>query len=214
MFYCTTTNQSDASLFRQAQAGDAASRDYLMQQHAGLVHHIIRQQWSGPLTYAEVLQEGRIGLWRAIRGFDPTRGTAFSTYASVAIARQVWRAVAQATRVRDTPRPDCSGTPPPEPLQYVLTQEVQTALQELVAQLPPRQREIVQTYYGLAGQLPHTLAQVGQQRGCSRQAIHQQLQRALVHLRHPAYSATLRALLGRNRRSDYLQALRPRRVYR
>jgi RNA polymerase sigma factor (sigma-70 family) len=211
MSYSTTTTPSTATLFHQAQAGDAASLDHLMQQHDGLVRHIIRQQWSGPLTYAETLQEGRIGLWRAIRGFDPARGTAFSTYASVAIARQVWRAVAQATPARITLLPDDTRTPSPEPLRYVLTQEVQTALQELVAQLPPRQREIVQAYYGLAGQEPHTLAQVGQQRGCSRQAIHQHLQRALVHLRHPAYSATLRALLGRNRRADYLQALRPRR---
>jgi RNA polymerase sigma factor (sigma-70 family) len=182
-----------------------------MQQHEGLVHHIIRQQWRGPLTYTEMLQEGRIGLWRAIRGFDPTRGYAFSTYASVAIARQVWRAVAQAERTSVAPLLDCAVSPLPEPLLYVLTQEVQAALQALVAQLPPRQREVVQAYYGLAGQEPHTLAQVGQQRGCSRQAIHQQLQRALHHLRHPASSATLRALLGRNRRSDYCQALRSRR---
>jgi len=47
--------------------------------------------------------------------------------------------------------------------------------------------------------------------GCSRQAIHQHLQRARVQLRHPAFSADLRALLERNRRADYLAALRPRR---
>jgi hypothetical protein len=62
MSYSTTTTPSTATLFHQAQAGDAASLDHLMQQHDGLVHHIIRQQWSGPLTYAETLQEGRIGL--------------------------------------------------------------------------------------------------------------------------------------------------------
>ena len=80
-------------LFRRAQAGDRRCLDRLMRQHEGLVHHVIRQQWDGPLTYAETLQEGRIALWRAILGFDSQRGSAFSTYASVAIARQVWRAV-------------------------------------------------------------------------------------------------------------------------
>ncbi|MBU0494538.1 MAG: hypothetical protein KKA73_27610 [Chloroflexi bacterium] len=124
MFYCTTTEPSEATLFRQVQAGDAVSLDQLMQQHDGLVHYIIRQQWRGTLTYVEVLQEGRIGLWRAIRGFDPTRGTAFSTYASVAIARQVWRAVAQAECGPATPvLLDCAVPPPPEPLLYLLTQE-------------------------------------------------------------------------------------------
>jgi RNA polymerase sigma factor (sigma-70 family) len=94
MTYCTTGNPKVANLFRQAQAGDAVSLARLMDQHDGLVHHILRRQWCDSLTYSEVLQEGRIGLWRAILGFDPERGVAFSTYASVAIARRVWRAVA------------------------------------------------------------------------------------------------------------------------
>ena len=85
-------------LFRRAQAGDRRCLNRLMRQHDGLVHHSIRQQWDGPLTYAETLQEGRMALWRAILGSDPERGTAFSTYASVAIARQVWRAVKRAQK--------------------------------------------------------------------------------------------------------------------
>jgi hypothetical protein len=53
------------------------------------------------------------------------------------------------------------------------------------------------------------LAQLGQQLGCTRQGVHYHLGRALLHLRHPAFSAALRALVGRNRRPDYLQALQP-----
>ena len=46
---------------------------------------------------------------------------------------------------------------------------------------------------------------------CTRQAITYHLRRALQRLRHPAFSASLRALLDLNRRQDYLQVLRPER---
>ena len=62
-----------------------------MEQHDGLVHAFIRRQGGGAISYEEALQAGRIGLWRAMRGYDPTRGTAFSTYAWVAICRQIRR---------------------------------------------------------------------------------------------------------------------------
>jgi len=77
--------------------------------------------------------------------------------------------------------------------------------------LPPLQRRVVVAYYGVDGQGGCSTGALGRRWGCSRQAIHQHLQRALVHLRHPAFSAELRALLGRNRRPDYQAALRPRR---
>ncbi len=67
-----------------------------MARYERLMHWVVRRQWLGKLSYVEALQAGRIGLWRALQGYDPQRGTAFSTYAVPAIARVVWRAVAQA----------------------------------------------------------------------------------------------------------------------
>jgi RNA polymerase sigma factor (sigma-70 family) len=196
-----------AQLFRWAQAGDRRSLNRLMRQHDGLVHHIIRQQWDGPLTYAETLQEGRIALWRAILGFDPKRGTAFSTYASVAIARQVWHAVDRAKKEQQDDLAFLAPPPLPHPRDFLLKQEIEKTLDALVERLPAKRRWVVRVYYGLDGQGGHTLAQMGRWLGCSRQAMHYHLQRALLHLRHPAFSARLRFLLGRNRRRDYLRAL-------
>jgi RNA polymerase sigma factor (sigma-70 family) len=215
MSYCTTSDSEVADLFRQAQAGEAMSLTRLMRQHDGLVHHTIRRQWCGSLSYAEVLQEGRLGLWRAILGFDPQRGLAFSTYATVAIARHIWRAVAQAEKqTAQEQEESCSelpAAPSPDPLPCLLEQEVKAALHQMVAQLPAKQRWIVRAYYGLDGQGGYTLAQLGHQLGCTHQAVQYHLRQALVRLRHPVFSAGLRALLGRNRRQDYLQALRPER---
>jgi len=217
MTYCTTGNPEVANLFRQAQTGDAISLARLMDQHDGLVHHILRRQWCGSLSYTAVLQEGRIGLWRAILGFDPARGVSFSTYASVAIARHIWWAVAHQQAQNDVQAArqekvgECAPFPVPLPDSWprLVAQEVQEALQAQVAALPARQRQVIQAYYGLDGQGSRTLTQVGRELGCSRQAVTYHYRRALVRLRHPAFSASLRALLERNRRQDYLQVLQP-----
>jgi len=70
---------SEATLFQQAQAGYSASLNALVAHHEGLVHAVVRQQALGDLAFAEALQTGRIGLWRAILGYDPSQGLAFST---------------------------------------------------------------------------------------------------------------------------------------
>ncbi len=84
---------SETALWSQAQAGCHKSINLLMSQHNGLVYAVVRQQVLGSLSYDEALQAGRTGLWRAILGYDPERGTTFSTYAWTAIMRSVWAAV-------------------------------------------------------------------------------------------------------------------------
>ena len=65
-----------------------------MAQHERLVHWLVhRQGWDG-LTYAEAVQAARVGLWHALQGYDPTRGTRFSSYAVPVIRHAVWRACA------------------------------------------------------------------------------------------------------------------------
>lgn len=207
MSYCTTRSDRDASPFAQAQAGNTESLEQLMRGHEGLVHHIVRQQWRGSLSYEEAIHAGRMGLWRAILGFDPERGNAFSSYAGVVIARHVWRAVELAEReIRTARGPACTPLCR-DPQVEVLTWEVWTTLHAMVDGLPPKQRQVVCLYYGLDGWGGCTLAQVGRRLGCSRQAVHAHLRKALLRLRHPAFSALLRAMLGRNRRTDYLHAL-------
>jgi RNA polymerase sigma factor (sigma-70 family) len=84
---------TEATLYRLAQAGCPESLDRLLRQHEGLVRQIVTHQQLCGLPFEEALQAGRIGLWRAIEGYDPQRGTRFSTYAYPAIIRQVWDAV-------------------------------------------------------------------------------------------------------------------------
>jgi RNA polymerase sigma factor (sigma-70 family) len=220
MSNCNTSHTKVVEEFHQAQAGDRERVERLMRQHEGLVHLIIRRQSGGEMSYGEVLHEGRIGLWKAILRFDPGRGIAFSTYASVAIARQVWRAVAALARAEAKAeteqekrgREEWFSSPPVQDLlEQLVEEEIKTRLHQVVAELPPKQRRIVRRYYGLDGQGAQTQLELGQQLGCTRQAIQYHLRRAKQRLRHPAFSASLRSLIGCNRRQDYMRALQPER---
>jgi|GEM_PF-1400465 len=83
----------EATRFTKAQAGCIESLNQLMARHNGLVQAVVRQQVLGGLPFEEALQAGRIGLWRALLGFDPAQGSAFSTCAWTCIKHHVWRAV-------------------------------------------------------------------------------------------------------------------------
>lgn len=196
-----------------------------LREHEGLIHAVLRREWSGCLSYEEALHVGRIGLWRALLGYDPARGTAFSTYAWVAIRRHIRRAAREErahpalcslTGLRDQAleRGDSAlrGEPPGEPTERSLDEAldralVQEALLALVDELPRRLRQIVVARYGLDGQPPRTLRQVGSQLALSHERIRQLQQQALAWLRHPAHSLTLRQRLDKNTVADYRHAL-------
>ena len=179
-----------------------------MAQHDGLVHAFIRRQGGGQLSYEEALQEGRIGLWHALRGYDPTRGTAFSTYAWVAIRRQVYRRRQQVSRETTVSLPQVPAWGViPDPAEEVEQALTIGALHALVGQLPQHLRRVVVGRYGLGQRPPCTLKEMGEALGLSGERVRQLQQEALAWLRHPAHSWRLRQLLGNNRAVDYRQAL-------
>jgi RNA polymerase sigma factor (sigma-70 family) len=172
-------------------------------RHEPLVSWIVHRQCLGPLPHAEALQAGRIGLWRALQGYDPTRGCAFSSYAVPAITRHVWRAVAQATpRLPEALMPH---PPQPSPDLDALAQRhwVCQALYALVARLPEPHHTVIVAHYGLSGRSPQTFAAIGQTQGVTRQRVHQLHTEALLWLAHPAHSLVLRRCLERNTLADY-----------
>ena len=63
-----------SSMPQLGDTGRAENVEQWLGRHDGLVHAVIRREGSGALTYEEALQAGRIGLWRAVLGYDPGRG--------------------------------------------------------------------------------------------------------------------------------------------
>jgi RNA polymerase sigma factor (sigma-70 family) len=84
-----------------AQAGCSDCLKTLLRENKGLIQSVIQTQGMGGIDYADLVQEGRIGLWIAIIHYDPARGYAFSTYAWTVIRYRLWRAHCYAVRVED-----------------------------------------------------------------------------------------------------------------
>jgi RNA polymerase sigma factor (sigma-70 family) len=187
-----------------------------LRDHEGLIHALIRREGSGALSYEEALQAGRIGLWRALLGYDPQRGTAFSTYAWVAIRRHIRRAATEIVKdavLRSLPvsldqAVDAAGSVSGRSLDESLDRAlVHDALLALVFQLPDRLRQIIIARYGLDGVPPRSLRELGADLGLSHERIRQLQQEALAWLRHPAHSLCLRQRLDKNTVAEYRRAL-------
>ncbi len=74
-------DRPEEELFRRAQDGDESSREILLCRHRPLVN-AMSSRFTVPVEENDdLLQAGCLGLLRAIDGFDPARGNAFSTYA-------------------------------------------------------------------------------------------------------------------------------------
>jgi RNA polymerase sigma factor (sigma-70 family) len=176
-----------------------------MARHDGLVQAVVRQQVLGELPFEEALQAGRIGLWRAILGFDPERGFAFSTYAWPSIKHRIWRAVKAYGRVDRTPVP-FHPLEAPDPAVVWEGKAIRRVLLAMVDRLPPRLAYVVIARYGLKSHTSFLYRQIGAVLGLTKQRAHQLHTEALVRLRHPAYSYRLRSLLDRHTLADYEQA--------
>jgi len=201
---------TETALFAQAQAGCRDSLNRLMATHESLVHAVVRRQTLGHLPFSEALHAGRIGLWRAILGYDPERGLAFSTYAWKPIMHRIWREVKLAERdyVRGRHN-DPLWTDSDSMLEQDLpervweTEELLGTLWELVARLPDRLRTVVAARYGLTGQGRAFYPRIGALLGVSHERARQLHTEALLWLQHPAHSQQLRSLLGRHTLADY-----------
>lgn len=192
--------------FSCAQSGCQECVNQLLVQHRKLVVAVVRRQWIGDrAAFTDLVQEGNIALWRAIMGFDPGRGLAFSTYAWRAIERAVWQTVARAERPEGwLPLPELEEPSAVVALHYDAA-VVKEAVVKAMGRLPPRLASIVTTLYGLNGQPAQSLRSAGAQYELSGERIRQLRNDALLQLRLPAFSGQLRQLCGQNDRASYVR---------
>ena len=73
--------------------GDLAARDRMVRANLRLVVNIARGYSGKGLALQDLIEEGNLGLLRAVEGFDPAHGTRFSTYASYWIKQSIKRAL-------------------------------------------------------------------------------------------------------------------------
>ena len=92
------THQEEIDLSKRAKKGDKAARKRLIEKNLRLVVSIAKKSRGRGLPFEDLIQEGNIGLMKAVGKFDSDRGFRFSTYATWWIRQTIQRAIAEKGR--------------------------------------------------------------------------------------------------------------------
>jgi RNA polymerase sigma factor (sigma-70 family) len=170
-------------------------RDEMVRRNLRFVVLLARRHPQSPVRFLDLVQEGALGLMRAVEKFDPNRGIRFATYA-------VWwirEAFARTVTSRDdttcfpdaTPGEEHEGAfvdriaAPEEttPEANVLNVDSATHLYRALTHLPEPEANILRLRFGLGELHAYTLAEVSRRLGLTREQVRVREQRALVRLR-------------------------------
>ncbi len=96
-------SQSDEEVAVLAQNGDGQALAYLLNKYKNFVRSKARSYFLIGADHEDIVQEGMIGLYKAIRDFQPARLSSFHSFAELCVKRQIITAIKAATRQKHVP---------------------------------------------------------------------------------------------------------------
>lgn len=97
------SGKSDEELITVLRDGDNNITDYLMEKYKDLVKTKAKSMYILGADNDDLIQEGMIGLFKAIRDYDPGRDASFFTFAKLCISRQMYTAIEASNRMKNMP---------------------------------------------------------------------------------------------------------------
>lgn len=94
---------SDNEIIRLISDKDDEAMEYMMKKYGALVKKEIRTVYLIGAETEDLAQEGMIGLFKAIRDFEPDKGASFSTFATLCVRRQIKTAISTSNRKKHSP---------------------------------------------------------------------------------------------------------------
>ena len=94
---------TDVELIIRSREGQSDITDYLMEKYKDLVKVKARSMYILGADNDDLIQEGMIGLFKAIRDYDAGRDASFYTFAELCISRQIYTAVQASRRQKHIP---------------------------------------------------------------------------------------------------------------
>lgn len=207
------SREEEAELAARSRDGDRDARARLVSANLRFVVSVARQYQHRGLSMAELVSEGNLGLLRAAERFDESKGVRFISYAIWWIRQAMLQAIASESRPGGTNQ-GVSFEAPARPDRRIRVEDVvadetsegpegrvdrralRDAIDTSLTWLPEREERVLRLSFGLDGEEPLPLKEIGVRLGVSRHRARQIKDRALARLRAGARRRVLASFSG------------------